>query len=239
MIDNVKGKVKIFLSSLRSDRKKQLLVLGGGIVVIAIFIVLVIVFSDNVFLAGSLYDPDEEKFKSEYEELNTMVTDDNQKYPVVNIPADNNIKYNTYDDVLKIFDNNGDAVVYLGTPTCAYCRNAIQVLLDTAKSMDLNVINYLEVDERNDGYDKLMKKLGDNFIVEENNQKSIYSPLVLFITNGSVVSYNKGTLFSQTDPFVKMDDSQIQGLSEIYKYGINDVLTSIKIKSGATNNSNS
>ena len=54
--------------------------------------------------------------------------------------------------------------------------------------------------------------------------------LVMFIVNGNIVSYNKGTLFSQTDPFVMLDSSQAMGLSEIYQYGINDVIESIKMK---------
>ena len=50
------------------------------------------------------------------------------------------------------------------------------------------------------------------------------------MVNGNVVSYNKGTLFSQEDPYVELDDYQVEGLSEIYRYGINDVLDSMRIK---------
>ena len=103
-------------------------------------------------------------------------------------------------------------------------------MFDTAKDTDLDIINYLEI-ENDTNYDDIMKYLGNEFVNNDNNKKTIYTPLVLFVVNGDVVSYNKGTLFSQTDPFVELDNDQKLGLSEIYKYGINDVVTSIKLKS--------
>ena len=48
------------------------------------------------------------------------------------------------------------------------------------------------------------------------------------MADGQIVSYNKGTLFSQEDPYTELDASQIQGLSEIYRYGIRDVLEAMK-----------
>jgi len=60
------------------------------------------------------------------------------------------------------------------------------------------------------------------------------APLVIFVANGRVVSYNKGTLFSQEDPYTELDKSQVEGLSEIYKYGIRDVVDSIKNKQGTS-----
>ena len=58
---------------------------------------------------------------------------------------------------------------------------------------------------------------------------------MIFVVNGDIVSYNKGTLFSQEDPYDELDDFQVNGLSEIYNYGTMDVLDSIKNK----NNTNS
>ena len=57
-----------------------------------------------------------------------------------------------------------------------------------------------------------------------------FVPLVIFVVDGNIVSYNKGTIFSQDDPYKELNKSQIQGLSEIYKYGINDVVNGINNK---------
>ncbi len=52
-------------------------------------------------------------------------------------------------------------------------------------------------------------------------------PTVLFIVNGEVASSNVGTLFSQEDPYVELDKDQVFGLSEIYSYGIRDVISGL------------
>ena len=186
--------------------------------------------SKENFVTSEKIEVDEKEFKSKYEELNDVVNEEGKKYPVVKIPANNNIKYKEINQIVDIFENNKDAVIYFGYPECVYCRSAVQVLFDIAKDTELDTINYLEIkDDTN--YDEIMKYLGNEFITTDNNKRTIYSPLVLFVVNGDVVSYNKGTLFSQTDPYVELDNDQKFGLSEIYKYGINDVLTSIRLKS--------
>ena len=73
----------------------------------------------------------------------------------------------------------------------------------------------------------MLNVLGDEFIDTSNGERKVYSPLVIFVADGKIVSYNKGTLFSQEDPYNELDASQIQGLSEIYRYGIRDVLNAM------------
>ena len=165
---------------------------------------------------------------TEYEKLNNVASEDGKKYPRVNISDYENMKYISIDSVLDIFENNKDAVIYFGYPTCLYCRTAIQVLVDTAKNTELDTLYYLDVENRLDKYDELLNVLGDNFVLEENGVKEVYSPLVIFVAKGQIVSYNKGTLFSQEDPYKELDKSKIEGLSEIYIYGIRDVVESQK-----------
>ena len=54
------------------------------------------------------------------------------------------------------------------------------------------------------------------------DENRIYAPLVIFVVDGSIVSHNKGTLFSHDDPYMELDKDQKEGLSEIYNYGIRD-----------------
>lgn len=230
MIETI-NKLKNKIGSICKSHKKLLIFIVCLLIVI---VVLVFIFSKQDYIVNSPIDAHEEKFKDEYEKLNNVVNEDGKEYPKVNIPANNNIKYKNNDEIVNIFKNNEDAVIYFGYPSCLYCRSAIQVLFDAAKDTELEIINYLDVEDETINYNDLIQYLDDEFIVTENNVKKIYSPLVLFVVNGEVVSYNKGTLFSQEDPYTKLDESQISGLSEIYKYGINDVITSINLK----NNSN-
>ena len=251
-------RIKIFLKKFFSNKLNIITIVGTLLVVV---IVLMVLFSNNKN-NGFLFvnSDDEKKFKNEYESLNGEVApDSSNKYPEVKLPTSNLIKYSTIEEVLKIFNNDEDAVIYFGYSTCLYCRNAIQVLVDTAVNTELDEMLYIDIEDywdvltldnngkvvtekkSHDKYYELLDVLGDELITDyilkdENGNdvktgvKRIQYPLVIFVTDGRVVSYNIGTLFSQENPFVSMDDSQIRGLSEIYRYGIRDVVVSKKNK---------
>ena len=206
------------------NSKYRMYYLVGGIVVI----VLVIIFGTYLLTTTVFKKSDNDKIVDQYEKLNNMASEDGKKYPRVNISDYDNMKYISIDGVLDIFNNNKDAVIYFGYPTCLYCRTAIQVLVDTAKKTELDTLYYLDVENKGDKYNDLLNAVGENFINTENGVREIYSPLVIFVAKGKIVSYNKGTLFSQEDPYKELDKSQIDGLSEIYRYGIRDVVESMK-----------
>lgn len=242
-----------------NKNNKKMLILVLIIIILFVLICLLI----NIFRNVGIYkikNQDGVKFANEYEKLNNQEIEEGKKYPKVEISSDNIVKYTSIEDILDIFNNRGDAVVYFGYSTCLYCRSAIQVLIDTAKDTELDVIHYLDIEnvwdekklndenevvtvkEANDNYYQLLNILGDELIVDyiledlngnevKTGDKRLYVPLVIFITDGQVVSYNKGTLFSQEDPFVELDKYQREGLSEIYRYGIRDVVDSKKMKS--------
>lgn len=202
---------------------KKLLIIILGILVGCILLYFIIdLFKDNV--------SSENKFEREYEKLNDKDTSDGKKYPSVNISDDNKMKYVSYDEVFDVFNNSGDAVIYIGYSKCLYCRTAVQVLVDTVKDTELDEIYYLNVENKSDGYGKLVDLLGDDFFVSGRVKDKVYVPSVLFVVDGEIVNYNKGTLFSQEDPYEKLEQSQIDELSRIYLNGINDVVKNINLK---------
>ena len=207
------------------SKKSKILTILAVFLIILIGIVIIIALSPEKVDNGEGLE-----IKNEFEKLNSKVSEDGKEYPEVNIPSNNILKYTTIDEVLNILNNWEDAVIYFGNPTCIYCRSAIEVLVDTSKNTELDVIYYLNVDENNAKYNELVTSLGEELTYKENNTNKVYTPLVVFITDGKVVSYNKGTLFSHEDPYKELNESQKQGLSEIYKYGINDVVSSKKLK---------
>lgn len=240
------------------DKKKKIILIGGGILLV---VVLVFIFSGIFGEEGFLTVKNEDgvRFANEYEKLNNQELENGKKYPKVEIPNDNIIKYASVKDVINVFKTSGDAVVYFGYSTCLYCRNAIQVLIDTAYESELDVIYYIDMEEvwdeykidengkvvktkeANEDYYKLLDLLSEelvyNYKIENDTGKEIAvgvkrieAPLVIFMTNGMVSSYNKGTLFSQANPLIEMDESQKKGLGEIYYYGIRDVVTAKKSK---------
>lgn len=191
------------------------------IISLAIILILVIVVS---YFSTKYNELDNIRFMKEYEKLNNEVTSDGKKYPFVDISSDNVMKYSNIKEILKIIDDREDAVVYFGYASCLYCRTAVQVLYDVSKNMDLDKIYYVDVQERNSYDDELLELLGDKFIVIDNDEEKLRIPLVLFIVDGNIVSYNRGTIVSQTDPYTKLNDSQLYALNKIYSSGIKDVL---------------
>lgn len=251
-------RMKEILKKFFSNKLNVITVVGVLMVVIIILIILFSNGGNEGFLFVS--SDDERKFKKEYESLNGEVDpNSSNKFPEVKLPSSNLIKYSKIEDVLRIFNDDMDAVIYFGYSTCLYCRNAIQVLVDTAVNTELDEMLYLDIEDywdvlqldktgkvvtekkAHDRYYELLDVLGEELVIdyilkdEEGNEvktgvKRIQYPLVVFVTDGRVVSYNIGTLFSQENPFVSMNEAQIRGLSVIYRYGIRDVVVSKKNK---------
>lgn len=214
------------LKKLFTNRKT--LIIAGIIIITFIIITVSVLISDGTI--GIVPNVEGTEIKNEFEELNNTESEDGKTYPEVHIPKNNILKYTNIDNIINVLETGGDEVIYIGYPSCVYCRNAIQVLMDTAEETDLDVIYYLNIEEHNIKYDELADALGDELVEITDGKKKIYVPVVIFITDGKIISYNKGTLFSQEDPYQTLDDSQVQGLSEIYRYGINDVVSSKKLK---------
>jgi len=221
MINKIKG---IF-----SNRQNILIFVGILVFIIVCILMVVLLFNKNgvTNIAGS---SDAERIKEEYESLNGKKDDGGKVYPEVKLPTNNILKYTNIQKVLDVIEYGEDAVIYIGYSTCLYCRGAIEVLCNTASFTELDVIYYLDIDEDDDKYDELVNVLGDEFVINENNKNKLYVPLVLFVADGRIVSYKKGTLDTHEDPYTKLDKYQVEGLGEIYKYGIMDVLNSMDNK---------
>ena len=211
---------KSFLDKVNNIDKK--IFYGGFIVLGIVLFILALIFCFNVF-----EKTDGKKFAKEYERLNGEKSVDGKLYPSVEIASDNVMKYVTTDEIINTFEIKGDAVVYLGYASCIYCRNVVPVLLDAASKKGLEIIYYLDVENQGAELSELYKLLGDELL---NDVGVIEAPVVIFIVNGQVSGYNKGTLFSQEDPYQPLDVYQVKGLSGIYESGMNDVLDSLNNK---------
>lgn len=204
--------------------KKQILLISIPLLILLVVIISIIILNKDIIL-GNQVNSDGNKIKEEYEKLNGKKNEDGKEYPEVKISKKNLLKYITNEEIINIINNKKDAVVYFGSPSCIYCRSAIEVLSNTASETNLDEMLYFDID-KSTASDELINLLGDNLTINE----SIYPSLVIFIIDGDIVSYNKDTVYSQKDPYIKLNESQIKGLSEIYRYGINDVIKSKNIK---------
>ena len=105
------------------------------------------------------------KFKEEYEIVNQNVN-----AVQMNISEDNPIVYlESYKELDKNLKNKDDFILYLGFPTCPWCRNIIPVLFDSAKENNIDKVYYINVRELKsleDDY-KALRKLIDEHLEED------------------------------------------------------------------------
>lgn len=222
--------------------KKNVLVL---IFLVVLFIIASFIIVDS-FDNKDNKNTDAIKFKEEYENLNNELKSDGvNKHTKINIIEDNVMKYSTYNEVMNILEN-GTGVIYFGYPECPWCRNAVPELLEAAKETGLETIYYFNdmsirdqksLDETGnivvekegtDEYYNLLVKLSDYLGpykgLNDETIKRLYVPTVVFVKDGSIVGVHIGTVESQTDPSILLNDEQSEELQQIYKENMEKVL---------------
>ena len=192
------------------------------------------------------------KFKQEYESLNGLVNETNEKeYLNVEIEEENPIIYKSGQEILDIMKNE-DAIIYFGFAACPWCRNAVPVLLETAKELNVDKIYYVDILDMRDTYKfsgsiepeqtkkgtdayysilKILDKKLEEFYVTDDagnmydtGVKRLYAPTVVSMSGGKVKGFHVATVESQKDPYKALDDKQKEELKTAYK----DLIKAIK-----------
>ncbi len=192
------------------------------------------------------------KFKQEYESLNGLVNENNEKeYLNVEIEEENPIIYKSGQEILDIMKNE-DAIIYFGFAACPWCRNAVPVLLETAKELNVDKIYYVDILDMRDTYKfsgsiepeqtkkgtdayysilKILDKKLEEFYVTDDagnmydtGVKRLYAPTVVSMSGGKVKGFHVATVESQKDPYKALDDKQKEELKTAYK----DLIKAIK-----------
>ena len=180
------------------------------------------------------------KFKDEYTAYNGK-ENNGRNYPQVDISDDNVYYYASEDEIRSLFEDKKTGVLYLGFPTCPWCRNMVPVLNEAGKYYGIDKIYYYNIKEIRSSYsfdsdNKLVKQEGtelynyllaklDSFLadysVTDNNNKSvktgekrIYAPNIVSIIDGSAKELTTGLSDKQTDGYMTLTDEMKQ---ESYK----------------------
>ena len=191
------------------------------------------------------------KFKNEYETLNGVVNEaTDNKYIEVNIDEENPMVYKTGKEILDVLKNE-DAIIYFGFAACPWCRNAVPVLLDAAKELNVDKIYYVDILDIRDTYKfsgsiepeqtkkgtdayyeilKFLDKKLEKFYVKDEagnmydtGVKRLYAPTVVGVKDGKVVGFHESTIESQTDPYELLDEKGKSELKNEYKKIIESV----------------
>ena len=111
------------------------------IIFISLIVVIVVMVVVLVFLKTdepqTIFTEDEVKFKEEYESLNGIEYKEDHLLKTISIVNDNNIKYVSDDEIISLLEN-GTNIIYLGWPECNWCRSVVPVLIDVAKSNEID-----------------------------------------------------------------------------------------------------
>ena len=190
--------------------KKSLRVLAF-IFLIILGIILYFVLVDKSLNTGD----DSLKFKEEYEIVNQNVN-----AVQMNISEDNPIVYlEKYEELDKHLKNKDDFILYLGFPTCPWCRNIIPVLFDSAKENDIDNVYYINVRELKsleDDYNSLRELIDEHLEADAEGNKVLYVPEVFFFKDGKIIGHHLGSVESQVDPTIPLTIDQITELKNIY-----------------------
>lgn len=190
--------------------KKSLRVLAF-IFLIVLGIILYFVLVDKSLNTGD----DSLKFKEEYEIVNQNVN-----AVQMNISEDNPIVYlEKYEELDKHLKDKDDFILYLGFPTCPWCRNIIPVLFDSAKENNIDKVYYINVRELkniDDDYKSLRGLIDEHLEADEEGNKVLYVPEVFFFKDGKIIGHHLGSVDSQVDPTIPLTIDQITELKNIY-----------------------
>ena len=184
----------------------------------------------------------EKAFKEAYENLNGTKNRNGQEYLTVSIPDKNLVTIKTDEEIIDVLEN-GTGVVYFGFNSCPWCRSLVETLITTAKDTNVKDIYYVDVLDIRSSYEVANKKLNktkegttsyyeildilDEYLTEykitsdkkeyDTKEKRLYAPTIVALKNGEIVGFHEGTVDSQTDPYLGLNDDEKKELTNIFK----------------------
>ena len=157
-----------------------------------------------------------------YKNNNEKVENDAIKFSseYTNVSKDNPFVYRTLDQINKILEN-GTVIVYLGFPECPWCQKYVTFLNEVAKDYNIDKVYYANIsdDRKNNtaSYKRTIELLSSYLQYDEEGNKRIYVPSVIFIHKGEIVGFDDETACDTKgfdDPNDYWNDDNINELKE-------------------------
>lgn len=175
---------------------------------------------------------DAEKFKQEYESINNKKNKKSGKNNrEVTISKDNPIIYSNAEEIVDKIDKQKSFIVYFGFKDCPWCRSIIEELIKSAKEKEVSTIYYVDISkirdekevdedgninttkEGSEAYQTLLKQLDgvleDYTLTKDDKEisaeeKRIYAPNLVAVTNGKALQLETGISDDLKDPYAKL-----------------------------------
>lgn len=124
---------------------------------------------------------------------------------------DNRYEYATYYNVMETI-KEGTGIIYLGFPTCTLCKEVVPVLNETAKEKGIKKIMYYNFknirDNNTDEYKELAELLSDYIKEDDEGNKRIQAPTVIFVNKGKIVGIYIGVINSDSEEIMTLEEKQ-------------------------------
>ena len=206
---------------------------------------------------------DSVKFKGEYEALNDMVNEANNKeYRILDIDEDNSFVYKSAGEIVEMMENNETFVVYFGFASCPWCRSIINQLIEVINDLGIEKVYYVDVkeirdvmiiddkgnivtkDEGTKDYYKLLEKMdsvlenytliGEDGEEVDTGEKRIYAPNIVSVVDGDAVKMTDGISDIQDDAYMDLTEEMIEDSYDKIKCSVECVIEKKEICSVKT-----
>lgn len=113
-----------------------------------------------------------------------------------NLVTDSIIEYKTIDEVNNIL-NNGTGVIFFCITENEWCNYYAKYLNDISVKNEIKNIFYLNIKQdrkyNTSGYRKIVNRLKDYLLKDDENEIKLFVPTVIFVKNGKVIGYDSRT----------------------------------------------
>lgn len=127
------------------------------------------------------------------------------------VSKDNLYEYATYLNVTDMLDK-GTGIIYFGFPTCTLCKEVVPILDNAAKEKKVKTIlyyNFKEIRKNNTvEYQKLAGILSDYIKEDEEGNKKIEAPTVVFVNKGRIVGVYIGVIDSSKEEVISNEEKE-------------------------------
>ncbi len=235
------------------DKKRILGLILGVILVLALGFKIYLDYKENKKDEQKIEEreatKDSKAFKEQYESLNGTKNSSDKDYLKVSIKENAPVEIKTDKEILDVLEK-GTGVVYFGFNSCPWCRSLIETLLQSIEDNGINKLYYVDIKdirstyevknkkltetkEGTESYYKILEKL-DEYLTKytitddkkeyDTKEKRLYAPTVVVLKDGEIVGFHEGTVESQKDPYLGLNDTEKKELAQIFK----DIFKEIK-----------
>ncbi len=125
------------------------------------------------------------------------------------VDKNNLYDYATYDNVIETIKSD-TGIIYLGFPTCALCKEVVPILNDVAKEKNIKSILYYNFKDIRDNntleYKELSEILSEYIKVDDEGNKRITAPTVIFVNKGNIVGVYIGVISSDLEELITEEE---------------------------------